>query len=86
LDAITDVTLLKVANVREWFKKVNRLKTLATSFSDDDAIAEIDRQMERMNLMYRMLTGKENEQTTKGELNLALLNVFIGALIMARIL
>ena len=50
-----------------WFKKVDKLKVLAKSFSDADALDQLDQQIDRMNLIYRALTGDNSPSILKGE-------------------
>src|SRR6266702_1342796 len=58
---------LEVKVMHEWYKKVDRLKVLAKSFTDEDALKELERQIERMNWAYKALTGDNSPAVMKGE-------------------
>jgi hypothetical protein len=63
---------LVTADVKSWFKAVDGLKGLAKVFSDEDTLKELDTQIERMNWVYKALTGENSPLMMKGEsLNLA---------------
>ena len=59
---------LKVSVLVKWFKHVDRLKVLVATFSDKGATAALDAQVERMNLMYKSLTGESGPDVNKGAL------------------
>jgi hypothetical protein len=70
LDSIEEGTQLQAADLKEWFKRVDRLKVLAKSFNEVDALERLDAQIQRMNLIYRALTGDNNPSATKGACSL----------------
>ena len=51
---------------KEWFKAVDTLKELAERFYDDDAIEQLDAHMQRLNWVYKGLTGDISPQVVKG--------------------
>lgn len=64
---------LSLEEMRKWFKSVDRLKALANIFDDESAIKETEQQIERMNWVYKVLTGDHSPAVIKGSLvNLAL--------------
>lgn len=65
MNNIEDGAKLKASDLQTWIKKVDRLKALAKSFGDDDAIEQLKLQIERIQLLYRALTG-DNSLANKG--------------------
>lgn len=59
---------LKASDLRNWFKMVDRLKVLTASFNDPEATGTLDAQIDRMNLMYKTLTGDNSPEVNKGAL------------------
>ena len=67
LDGIKDVTKLKKDDIQEWFKKVDRLKILATNFNDQSALEELNKHIQRMDWAFKALTGKNSPTVNKGQ-------------------
>lgn len=57
---------MKKSDIQQWFKRVDRLRVLATSFYDTAALEELDRQIERMNWAHKVLTGTHSPVVNKG--------------------
>ncbi|KAH9011667.1 P-loop containing nucleoside triphosphate hydrolase protein [Lactarius pseudohatsudake] len=57
---------LDVSKMRKWYQNVDRLKVLATSFSDESALEELGKQTDRMNWVYKALTGDNSPAVIKG--------------------
>jgi hypothetical protein len=58
-----------MSDIKQWFKAVDSLKILATSFSDEAALEELDSQIDKMNWVYKVLTGDNSPLVMKGETN-----------------
>ena len=61
-----DVSDLKVSDLLKWFKKVDRFKELATNFNENTVSTTLAPQIERMNLIYKALTGENSLTINKG--------------------
>ncbi|KAN0128350.1 P-loop containing nucleoside triphosphate hydrolase protein [Lactarius tabidus] len=66
INSIKDGSQLKASDLQKWFKRVDRLKVLATSFNEGDAINILNKQIDRMNMIYKALTGDDSLTVTKG--------------------
>ena len=55
---------MDVSYLKKWVKSVDMLKALATSFSDDVVLEELNAPMDMMNSVFKALTGADN--LTKG--------------------
>lgn len=62
----TPKSKLKVSVLVKWFKSVDRLKVLVSTFNDEEATEILDAQIEHMNLMYKTLTGDNSPEVNKG--------------------
>jgi hypothetical protein len=67
LHDIVEGVKIKAVDLQAWFKKVDKVKVLAKGFSDADAVDQLDRQIDRMNQMYKALTGDNSPSVLKGE-------------------
>jgi hypothetical protein len=67
LNAIAPGVKLKASQLGQWLKKIDCLKVLANGFNDKEWVVVLNAQMERLNLVYTLLTGEENPEVTKGE-------------------
>jgi hypothetical protein len=59
--------VVDVSDLKQWFRAVDSLKALATSFSDEDTLQELDDQIDKMNWVYKVLTGDNSPLVMKGE-------------------
>jgi hypothetical protein len=57
---------VNVADIKDWFKAVDNLKGLATAFNNEGALQELEEQIERMNWVYKALTGDTSPMMLKG--------------------
>jgi hypothetical protein len=72
LNSIATGAKVESADIRRWFKAVDNVKALATSFGDEDTLGELDKQIQKMNWVYKALTGENSPLMMKGEfLNVA---------------
>jgi hypothetical protein len=55
------------ADFLQWFKKVDKLIALATSFGDKMAEKVMSEQLESIGEMYKMVTGEVAPDKVKGE-------------------
>ena len=62
----TPKSKLKVSVLVKWFKSVDQLKVLISTFNDKEATEILDVQIEHMNLMYKVLTGDDSPEANKG--------------------
>ena len=62
----TPKSKLKVSVLVKWFKSVDQLKVLISTFNDKEATEILDVQIEHMNLMYKVLTGDDSPGVNKG--------------------
>ena len=61
----TPKSKLKVSVLVKWFKSVDQLKVLISTFNDKEATEILDVQIEHMNLMYKVLTGDDSPEVNK---------------------
>ena len=57
---------MKKSNFQQWFKRVHRLRVLATSFYNTATLEELDRQIEWMTWAHNVLTGTHSPVINKG--------------------
>ncbi|KAI9429463.1 hypothetical protein H4582DRAFT_2065217 [Lactarius indigo] len=66
LNNIDDQRKLKISDFQKWFRKVDRLKLLASSFNDAPSLRDLDDQVTKMDAVYKALTGELSPSVTKG--------------------
>ena len=64
-----EVSDLKVSDLLKWFKKVDCFKELMTTFNENTVLTMLALQIERMNLIFKVLTGENSLMINKGALS-----------------
>lgn len=67
LNNIGEGAKVQVSDIEGWFKMVDSLKSLATAFGDEAGLEELEEQIERMNWVYKAMTGNQSPLVIKGE-------------------